>query len=213
MNNATGRLAALYSDPARERRLGIRFLLAAIGLFAIAALGVFSLVQGSSVVRALVWVAIGGLGGLMCALLAVNNFMLSRRTGEGLLTVAVEQDGIVGPELVRLRWSEITQVTDTVHGESKRGHTPRSLTVHVRDHDALLATVPEKLRWLVDGGENGAAHVTAGLGAVTDDEYRGFLEGSGPSSAVARSRSSTRGTEPRSEAGSETSPGTSHASQ
>ncbi|KQY57007.1 MULTISPECIES: hypothetical protein [unclassified Nocardioides] len=176
MNDATGRLAALYSDPARERRLGIRFMLAAIVMFAIAALGVFSLVQGSSVARALVWIVIGGLVGALCALLALNNFMLSRRTGEGLLTVAVGQDGLVGPELIGLPWSQITQVTDTVHGESKRGRTPRSLTVRVRDHDALLATVPEKVRWLVDRGENGAAHVTTGLGAVTDDEYRGFLD-------------------------------------
>lgn len=179
MTYAPGRLAALHSDPRRERRLGIRFLLASIVMFLVAAAAVLALVTGEFRIRNVVWLVISIALGLACAVMAANGLMLSRRTGEDLLTVAVDHDGLVGPEQLRFPWERISRVTETVHGPSKRGVTPRSLTVHVHDRDEFTATVPQKLRWMVDKDEEGTGQVTAGsvttgLGVVTDDEYAEF---------------------------------------
>ncbi|KNX39021.1 hypothetical protein [Luteipulveratus halotolerans] len=173
------RLAALYSDPARERRLGVRFALGAVVLAALAALAVVGMVAGGFRLGLVPVVLVCGVGALMFALLAVNNLILARQTGEDLLTLAVEKDGIVGPGQVRADWDEITGVELRTHGRARRadaGHTPREVVVRVRDHGGLLARTDPDQHHLLDREPDGSGKMATGLGAATDPEVSALVD-------------------------------------
>ena len=175
----SNRLAALYSDPARERRLGVRFAIGAVVLAFLTGLAVVGMVTGGFRLGLVPVVLVCGVAALMFALLAVNNMVLARQTGEDLLTLAVESDGIVGPGQVRAGWDEITGVELRTHGRARRadaGYTPREVVVRVRDHGGLLARTDPEQHHLLDREPDGSGKMATGLGAATDVEVGAFVD-------------------------------------
>ncbi|CAG7572258.1 hypothetical protein FB554_0391 [Barrientosiimonas humi] len=181
-----GRSYALYTDPARERKVAVRMSVVTVAMLLLLALAVIDIAGDGFRIRNVTFVLIGLGGGLAAGLMAVNGFALARRTGEDLLTIAVEEPGLVGPEQMRIPWQAVSGVEHLTHGKAQRstaGHAPHSVRIHVRDHDGFASTLTDDQRLSLKPTTNGQGRVDVGLGMVTEQQFGELVDALGAATA------------------------------
>lgn len=164
---------AIYTDPIRERKLAYKFLFGAVVGLSFSLLILLGLVVGEFKVRYLVMLLVFLVLGAGAALLAFNSWSLSRQTGEDLLTLAVDDAGLVAPDQLHVPWAEISEVILIRHAERKKAkHQPHSIDILVRSSDALLARATKQQGYAIERLPSGLGKVSTGFGAVTEQQMQ-----------------------------------------
>lgn len=181
-----GRSYALYTDPKRERKVAVRMTVVAVAMLALIALAVLDIANNGFRFRNISFLTLGLGGGVLSALMAVNGFALSRKTGEDLLTIAIEEPGLIGPEQMRIPWPAVSGVEYLTLGKAQRstaGHAPHAVHVHVGDHDRFASTLTDDQRLYLERTANGQGKVNVGLGMVTEQQFGELVAALGAATA------------------------------
>ncbi len=170
-----------FLDPEREKKAANRYIVVAIVSVLVAVFGF--------VVAATGWDPRGYFLGplaiasaLLFSYLAIRNRNLSKLTGDDRLIIALDDEGILGPDLIRAPWPEIEVVQVREFNKGSAVNNPINpshqvqLMVVVSDHDALAARAQGPQRRYVGKLKDGKAEIPIGLGSITTESYTRALQ-------------------------------------
>lgn len=158
----------LSTDPSSQRSLATKgIVIVAISLVGIL-VGVVVLLSGQAVTGWVI-IALGVLGALIWVVLATNSAASSKLTGDDLIEIVIADEGVLTQGGLPILWSEISGISytwsepvsfrggltaaaanATAHAMDKAGvdRSMKSLTISLRDYDAVKARATTKMRRL-----------------------------------------------------------------